>query len=130
MRRRDQMHSQVEEVMSVWTEPLGLTGGQARSEGAPLHHFTCCVVACGVLERARQDRGLTIDKLMRQLSCLGRTLELPALEQIRQAAQPPTPQKRLGAARGAVEGDAGLMRGLELDVVADHGLERKDRGQA
>ena len=58
----------------------------ARSERAQLHHFTCCLVAFCVLERERQDRRLTIYVLKRQLSCHGRTVELPALERLRQSA--------------------------------------------
>jgi hypothetical protein len=57
-----------------------------RSERAQLHHSTCCLVAFCVLERERQDRGLTIYKIKRQLSYHGRTVELPALERLRQTA--------------------------------------------
>jgi hypothetical protein len=39
-----------------------------------------------VRERERHDRRLTIDKLKRYLSYHGRTVELPALERLRQAA--------------------------------------------
>jgi DDE family transposase len=86
VRRRYQMRSQIEEVIRVCKDQLGLTGCQARSERAQLHHFTCCVVAFCVLERERHDRSLTIYKLKRQLSCHGHTVELPALERLRQAA--------------------------------------------
>jgi hypothetical protein len=39
-----------------------------------------------VLERERHDRNLTIYKLKRHLNCHGRTVGLPALERLRQAA--------------------------------------------
>jgi hypothetical protein len=86
VRRRDPMRSQIEAVMSVCKDQLGLTGCQARSERAQLQHCTCCLVACCVLERARQDRGCTIYTLKRQLSCHRRTVELPALKRLRQTA--------------------------------------------
>jgi putative transposase len=86
VRRRYRMRSQIEEVIRVCKDQLGLTGCQARSERAQLHHFTCCVVAFCVLERERHDRGLTIYQLKRQLSCHGHTVELPALARLRQAA--------------------------------------------
>jgi hypothetical protein len=73
----------MEEVSRVCKDQLGLTGCQARSERTQQHHFTCCLVAFCVLERERQDRGLTIYKLKRQLSFHGRTVVLPAL--VRQA---------------------------------------------
>jgi putative transposase len=78
--------AQIEEVIRVCKDQLGLSGCQARSERAQRHHFTCCLVAFCVLERERHDRGLTIYKLKRQLSCHGRTLVLPALERLRQVA--------------------------------------------
>ena len=86
VRRRDRMRSQIEEVMRVCKDQLGLSGCQARSERAQVHHVTCCVVAFCVLERERHDRALTIYKRKRQLSCHGRTLALPALERLREAA--------------------------------------------
>jgi DDE superfamily endonuclease len=85
-RRRSQLRSQIAEVSRGCKDQLGVTGCQARSERAPLQHFPGCVVACCVLERARQDRGLTIYKLKRQLSCHARTVALPALERLRQTA--------------------------------------------
>ena len=86
MRRLYRLRARSEEVMRVCKDQLGLSGCHARSERAHMHHFTCCLVACCVLERDRHDRGLTISKLKRQLSCQGRTLALPALERLRQAA--------------------------------------------
>jgi hypothetical protein len=46
----------------------------------------CCLVAFCVLERERQTRGLGIYKFKRYLSCQGRSVVLPALEVLRQAA--------------------------------------------
>jgi hypothetical protein len=63
-----------------------LSGCQSRSERAQGHHFTCGLVAFGILERERHDRALTIYKLKRKLSCHGRTLALPALERLTEAA--------------------------------------------
>ena len=78
------VRAQIEEVICVCKDQLGLNGCQARSEQAQRHHLTCCLVAFCVLERERQDRGLTIYTLKRQLSCHGHTLVLPALERLRQ----------------------------------------------
>jgi hypothetical protein len=86
VRRRYRIRTQIEEVIRVCKDQLGLSGGQARSERAQLHHLTCCLVAFCVLERERHARCLTIYKLKRQLSCQGRRLTLPALERLRQAA--------------------------------------------
>ncbi len=86
VRRLYRMRAQIEEVNRVCKDQLGLKACQARSERAQLHHLTCCLVAFCVLERERHDRNLTIDKLKRHLSCHGRTVELPALERLRQAA--------------------------------------------
>jgi putative transposase len=86
VRRLYRVRAQIEEVIRVCKDQLGLNGCQARSERAQLHHLTCCLVAFCVLERERHDRRLTIYKLKRHLSYHGRTVELPALEQLRQAA--------------------------------------------
>jgi putative transposase len=86
VRRRYQLRAQIEEVLRACKNQLGLNGCQARTERAQLHHLTCCLVAFCVLERERQDRGLTIYTLRRQLSCRGHMLALPALERLRQAA--------------------------------------------
>ena len=80
------VRSQIEEVIRVCKDQLGLSDCQARSERAQVHHITCCLAAFCVLERERQDRNLTIYKLKRQLSYHGPTLALPALERLRQAA--------------------------------------------
>jgi hypothetical protein len=77
---------QIEEVIRVCKDQLGLIGCQARSERAQLHHLTGCLIAFCVLERERHDRRTTIYKLKRHLSCHGRTVRLPALERLRQVA--------------------------------------------
>jgi putative transposase len=86
VRQLYRVRSQIEEVIRVCKDQLGLTGCQARSERAQLHHMICCLVAFCVLERERQVRGLSIYKLKRHLSCQGRTVMLPALERLRQTA--------------------------------------------
>jgi hypothetical protein len=70
----------------VCKDQLGLTGCQARSERAQLHHMACYLVAFCVLEHERHVRGLSIDKLKRQLSFKGRSFALPVLERLRGAA--------------------------------------------
>ena len=86
VRRLYRVRSQIEEVVRVCKDQLGLSGCQARSKLAQLHHITCCLVAFCVLERERQERGLSIYKLKRQLSCQGRSMGLPALERLRGVA--------------------------------------------
>jgi putative transposase len=86
VRRLYGMRAQIEEVIRVCKDQLGLGGCQARSARAQVHHITCCLVAFCVLERERHDRHLTIYKLKRQLSCRGRPLVLPALERLRHSA--------------------------------------------
>jgi putative transposase len=86
VRRLYRVRSQIEEVIRVCKDQLSLTGCQARSERAQLHHITCCLVAFCILERERHERNLSIYKLKRQLSFRGRSLALPALEQLRSAA--------------------------------------------
>jgi Transposase DDE domain len=86
VRRLYRVRAQVEEVIRACKDQLGFNGCQARSERAQRHHLACCLVAFCVLERERHDRGLTIYKLKRQLSCQGRMLVLPALERLRHAA--------------------------------------------
>jgi putative transposase len=86
VRRLYQVRAQIEEVIRVCKDQLGLNGCQARPERAQRHHLTCCLVAFCVLERERQDRGVTIYTLKRQLSCQAHMLALPALERLRQAA--------------------------------------------
>jgi Transposase DDE domain len=80
------IRAQIEEVIRVCKDQLGLSGCQARSERAQLHHMICCLVAFCVLERECPMRGLSIYKLKRRLSCQGRTVVLPALERLRQTA--------------------------------------------
>jgi len=70
----------------VCKDHLGLTGCQARSERAQLHHMIYCPVAFCVLEHERHVRGLSIHKLKRQLSFKGCSFALPVLERLRGAA--------------------------------------------
>jgi hypothetical protein len=86
VRRLYRMRAQIDEVIRVCKDQLGLSGCQARSEPAQVHHIICCLVAFCVLEREHHDRRLTIYKLKRQLSCHDRPLVLPALERLRQSA--------------------------------------------
>jgi putative transposase len=86
VRRLYGFRSQIEEVIRVCKDQLGLTGCQARSERAQRHHLACCLVAFCVLERERYDRQLSIYKLKRQLSFKGRAHALPSLERLRRAA--------------------------------------------
>ena len=86
VRRLYSLRSQIEEVIRVCKDQLGLSGCQARSERAQRHHILCCLVAFCVLERERHDRGLSIYKLKRHLSCRGRAAVLPALERLRRTA--------------------------------------------
>jgi putative transposase len=86
VRRLYRIRAQIEEVIRVCKDQLGLSGCQARTERAQLHHITCCLVAFCVLERERHAHGLSIYKLKRQLSFQGRAVVLPALERLRRAA--------------------------------------------
>jgi putative transposase len=86
VRRLYGIRAQIEEVIRVCKNQLGLSGCQARSERAQQHHIACCLVAFCVLEREGHDRHLTIYKLKRQLSFQGDSLTLPALERLRQTA--------------------------------------------
>jgi putative transposase len=86
VRRLYRVRAQIEEVSRVCKDQLGLNGCQARTGRAQRHHLTCCLVAFCVLERERQDRGVTIYTLKRQLSSQGYMLALPALDRLRQAA--------------------------------------------
>jgi Transposase DDE domain len=85
VRRLYRVRSQIAEVMKVCKDHLGVSGCQARSARAQVHHVTCCLAAFYVLEQERHDRDLTIYKLKRRLSYQGPTLPLPALERLRQA---------------------------------------------
>jgi putative transposase len=86
VRRLYRGRTQIEEVIRVCKDQLGLNSCQARSERAQLHHLTCCLVAFCVLERERQAPGLSIYKLKRQLSFQGRSLSLPMLERLKSVA--------------------------------------------
>src|SRR5918992_592657 len=76
VRRLYRVRAQIEEVIRVCKDQLGLTGCQARSERAQLHHMACCLVAFCVLEHERHERDLSIYKLKRQLSFRGRDFVL------------------------------------------------------
>jgi hypothetical protein len=80
------IRSQIEEVIRVCKDQQSLMGCQARAERTQLHHIACCLIAFCVLEQERDERGLSIYKLKRQLSYKGRAMILPALEQLRTAA--------------------------------------------
>jgi hypothetical protein len=85
-RRVYRARSHIEEVIRVCKDQLGLTGCQARSTRAQMHHRAGCLVACCVLERQRQECHLSSDKLKRQLSLYGPSIVLPTLERLRSAA--------------------------------------------
>ena len=85
VRRRYHIRAQIEEVVRVGQEPLGLSRCQARSARAQRHHMTC-LVAFWVLEGERHEQGLSIDKLKRQPSFQGSSLALRALVRLRRAA--------------------------------------------
>jgi putative transposase len=86
VRRLYAFHAQIEEVIRACKDQLGLSGCQARSARAQLHHMTCCLVGFCVLERARHDRQVSLYQLKRRLSFTGRSLALPALERLRSTA--------------------------------------------
>jgi len=86
VRRLYRIRAPIEEVIRVCKAQLGLSGCQARTERAQLHHMPCCLVAFCGLERERQAPGLSLYKLKRQLSFQGRAVVLPALERLRRAA--------------------------------------------
>jgi putative transposase len=86
VRRLYRVRSQIEAVIRACKDQLGLTGCQARSARAQMHHILCCLVAFCVLERERYDRQLSIYKLRRRLSFQGRSCALPALERLKRAA--------------------------------------------
>ncbi|MDQ3831487.1 MAG: transposase, partial [Candidatus Tectomicrobia bacterium] len=68
VRRLYRIRAQIEEVIRVCKDQLGLSGCQARTERAQLHHITCCLVAFCVLERERHAQSLSIYKLKRRLT--------------------------------------------------------------
>jgi putative transposase len=86
VRQLYRMRTHIEEVIRVCKDQLNLSGCQARSERAQLHHISCCLVAFCVLERERHERTLSIYNLKRQLSLRGRSYVLPALERLRSTA--------------------------------------------
>ena len=86
VRRLYAFRAQVEEVIRACKDQLGLSGCQARSERAQLHHMTCCLVAFCVLERERHDRRVSLYQLKRCLSFKGRSMALSALERLRSVA--------------------------------------------
>jgi putative transposase len=86
VRRLYRLRAQIEEVIRVCKDQLGLAGCQARSERAQLHHLICCLMAFCVLERERHDRRISIYQLKQRLSLKGRSMALPALARLRSAA--------------------------------------------
>jgi hypothetical protein len=86
VRRLCRVRAQIEEVIRVCKDQLSLTGCQARSERAQLHHISCCLVAFCVLERETHDQHLNIYQLKRRLSFQGPGYALPALERLKSAA--------------------------------------------
>jgi hypothetical protein len=86
VRRLYAFRAQIEEVIRAGKDQLGLSGCQARSERAQLHHMTCCLVAFCVLERERHDRQVSIYPLKRRLSFKGQAMALSALERLRSTA--------------------------------------------
>jgi len=86
VRRLYRVRVQIEEVIRVCKDQLSLTGCQARSERAQIHHLSCCLVAFCVLERERHAQQLSIYQLKRRLSFQGPAYALPALERLKRAA--------------------------------------------
>jgi hypothetical protein len=86
VRRLYRVRAQIEEVISVCKDQLSLTGCQARSERAQLHHISGCLVAFWVRERERHDQQRSIDQRKRRLSFQGPAYALPALERLKRAA--------------------------------------------
>jgi Transposase DDE domain len=86
VRRLYRIRAQMEEVIRVCQDQLGLSGCQVRSARAQLHHISGCLAAFCVLERERHDRHLSSYKRTRLLSFQGRSVALPALERRRTAA--------------------------------------------
>jgi putative transposase len=86
VRRLYRVRTQIEELIRVCKDQLGLARCQARSARAQQHHIACCLSAFCVLERERQDRQLSIYKLKRLLSFRGQAYALPALELLKRAA--------------------------------------------
>ena len=86
VRRLYRIRAQIEEVIRVCKDQLGLTDCQARSKRTQMHHVSCCLVAFCVLERERHTQQLSIYKLKQQLSFQGCSLVLPTLERLRSTA--------------------------------------------
>jgi hypothetical protein len=86
VRRRYRVRAQSEAVIRVGKAQRALTGCQARSARAPLHHRACCLSAFGVLERQRCDQQRRLYTLRRQLSGQGQSCVPPALERLTRAA--------------------------------------------
>jgi hypothetical protein len=85
VRRLYAFRAQIEAVIRVCKDQLGLTGCQARSDRAQQRHMACCLVAFCVLERERHDRHLSIYKLKRQLNCKAPSCVIPTLERLKRA---------------------------------------------
>jgi len=77
LRRLYRLRSQIEAVIRMCKDQFALTGGQARSERAQLHHVVCGLIGFCILERERHKRGLSVYKFKRQLSFQGRSLCQP-----------------------------------------------------
>jgi hypothetical protein len=86
VRRVYRVRAQIEEVIRVCKDQLSLSGCQARSERAQLHHITCCLMGFCILEQERHERHLSICQLKRQLSFRGQAVVLRALERLRSPA--------------------------------------------
>jgi hypothetical protein len=86
VRRLYRLRSPSEAVIRGCKAQLACTGGQARSERAQPQHRACCLVAFCLLERERQAQQLSVYKLKQRLSFQGRSLVLPTLERLRDAA--------------------------------------------
>jgi len=117
VRQLYRIRAQIEEGSRVCKAQLGLTGCQARSERAPLHHMICCLVALCVLKQERHDQQLSIYQLKRWLSFRDPAYALPALECLKRTTQLLPPARSWWDARGTGEREAN--RALLLAAGAD-----------
>jgi hypothetical protein len=91
VRQLSGIRGQIAGGIRVCKDQWGLTGCLAPWHRAQQHHMACCLVAFCVLERARYDQGLCIDKRRRQLSFKGLSCVIPPLDRFKRAASPPAP---------------------------------------
>lgn len=77
------MREQIEEVIRVCKDQLGLSGCQARAERAQPHYVIYCLVAFYTLERESDEREHSICKLKCHLSFQGYSLALSALDRLK-----------------------------------------------